>query len=734
MILSRIDSEMYERAMVFDTERILRRHVFPKSFVWNKPRAQLLRTLPRDIEDMPGILHAGGDLPFNNTSTNEGPFGFGMFDMGGIRREEDIKGFRVESILSSPQTKSSENGPSSPQQDKRTNKDEYPLQCSVDFQAAARRSQDPRFIDLTVKLPRPQSLESALLSCQKHSILPRDPWLKHDKEEIIKAKMLIEAERAEISSSMPLYWEKLDKNSYFHSPAFLSDEDLSNSDLEDKRYESCLDTVGVPVTDKDALFKASKRRNERKKKCTKLAQSCFRKWRISVKVGSVSSRSSLIKDEPGNTKPMHLVAAFPDYVQIGQSVSIDEAQEMDERSDFYLGSYDCRASAPHASMSYQAMQAVKKEVRAKKKINVGRTRLIWSSFHQAANNKIVFTSDLTGEKLISESSKRPLEAKVFVKLNGKVLSITDNTKLGKPPPNGQKGKIPLEKIKWKDQDIHGAIRRALGGTSRAGNISDAEFDSPSTNNNLYCTFNPEGYLEALTNKIKPPAPGKKKKTDESTFKGYDRSSPILMKFDGAKILKHIPPKFGCVALDDGYIRVSCEIPGTMEPSSVHDLLKSAAQQGTECIPLKKTGPTRKENVCSVCWSGDEVYKVLTCSSCGLLVHEHCCADNGCFIVDSGTVPSTLVSWKCSICRDAHTGRIPTDSLQHASSTDNSSEDLSSAPSRKSRRTSRLPTRFTENNTVVDTNTFPRQANSQHNNGTMKERPSPKCALCPHSGR
>ena len=84
--------------------------------------------------------------------------------------------------------------------------------------------------------------------------------------------MLIEAECAEILSSMPLYWEKLDKKSHFHSPAFLSDEeDLDESDLEDKRYESCLDAINITITDKDTLFKASKRQYERKRKCTKLA-------------------------------------------------------------------------------------------------------------------------------------------------------------------------------------------------------------------------------------------------------------------------------------------------------------------------------------------------------------------------------------------------------------------------------------------------------------------------------
>ena len=195
---------------------------------------------------------------------------------------------------------------------------------------------------------------------------------------------------------------------------------------------------------------------------------------------------------------MHLIAAFPDYIQTGESMSIEEAGKMDEQNNFYLGSYDCRASAPHSSMSYQAMRIVKKDVRAKRIINVGRTRLIWSSFHQAANNKIVFTSDLTGEKLIAQSSKRALNAKVFIKLNGKVLTTT-STRLEKPSTNGQRGKNTLEKIKWKDQDVLGAIRRTLD--NREDDVPSTELVFSSQKNNLYCTFNPEKYHEALTNQL-----------------------------------------------------------------------------------------------------------------------------------------------------------------------------------------------------------------------------------------
>lgn len=705
MILSRIDSESYEKAVVFDTERILQRHVLPKSFVWNKPRIQLLRTLPRDIEDMPGILSAGGYSPFLRSSTNDGPFGYGMFDMGGLRRK-DVKGAIGADTINMARSGSisrdndSPMSPSDQTSDNDTSDEhEYPLKCSVDYEAAARRSHDPGIIELAVKLP-PLSLDVALLNCQKHHILPRDPWLKHDSQSIQKAKMLISAERAQISSSMPLYWGKLDKASHFHPPTFLSDdEDVSENDALERAYQTSLDSVGVTISDKDALYEISKRRKKRKIKCTKRAQSCFRKWRLSVKVGSVSSRSSLLKGETQDFKPMHLVASFPLYFQTGKSVSIDAAQKLDEKSKLYLGSYDCRASAPHASMSFQAMHVIKKENRLKKHINIGRTRLIWSSFHQAGNNKIVCTSDLTGDKLDVAGSKRPLEAQVFVKLNGKLVTIQKTTS----NPNGQ--------MKWKEQDVVNGIRRTLD--DKKDIVSDNKNMSPSNKNNAYCTLNTATYLKDLVKKLKPPVGSKKRKSNET----YDKPMTSL---------GEIPPKIRCLPLDDGYIRVVCESPGRIYPSSVHEDLKAASQ-----TPEGKV-------LCSVCWSSDETYKVLICLDCGLSVHEDCCADGGEYTNTTTTVPDSKgglsPSWRCSICRLAPTIEIEKTQSSAILSNDVSGELL---PSRKSRRTPRLPTRFTEN--TGESNTFHRQANTAQtstnlNANVKKIRPSPQCILCPHSGK
>lgn len=688
MILSQIDEESYESALVYDTERILQRHVFPKSFLWNKPRIQLLRTLPRDIEDMPGVLNAGAVSPFQITSTNNGPLGFGMFDMGGFREQ---RGTRSETITPG----SSPNATPSKKSSNTDDEVEYPLESCVKYQAAARRSDDCGVIELNVNLP-PLPLETALLQCQQHNILPHDPWMKHDKTTIKRTKMLISAERMESLATMPFCWGSKEKDSKPYIP-----------EVDDPHtYEACLDTVGVMPTDKFELYKATKRRQKRKLMHTKIAQSSFRKWRLSVRVGGVSSRTELVKnDEASNTTPMHLNATFPSYFQVGKSVSIDTAQKLDEENGNYLGSYDCRASAPHASMSYEAMRSIKKDNRAKKNINIGRTRPIWSSFHQANNNKIVYTSDLTGERLVSDAAKRPLQATVFVRLNAEIISISKEKKTKKYP----KSSHFEQKIKWKEEDILQGIHEA----TKVADIESSTGLTQKTNEYSFCAFKPESYLVEIANGLKPPIAGKKRKLIDN---GKDLRSinRIPMKYGATDILKYIPPKFNCLPLEDGFLRVVCEKSGSLQSCDVHDLLKAVSEE---------------DNSCSVSWCTDDKKNLLTCVVCGLKVNKSCCKDEG------EHVPGG--SWKCPVCL-AGPSIILTESLSAPS---NGGVDEQQLPSRKSRRTSRLPTRFTENtevdNTVVRKNSSrsPTILGTKNTMTIIKtKRPSPRCSLCPHSGK
>ena len=213
-----------------------------------------------------------------------------------------------------------------------------------------------------MKLPLP-SLTSCLLKCQRHKILPYDPWLKHDKKSIHLAKSILAAERAELCSSMPLYWDKLDNGTFQEPPAFVDLKEIGfSNDIID-----------------ESIYGRMKKREQRKRKIEELSNACTRKWKISVKVTNASSRSNLTRPE---RKPMCLMAELPSYVQHGQSLTIESASIKDKEEGLRnsLGSYDCRATAMNTGMSFHAMDNVgaKPTSGRSKRISVGRTRLIWT--------------------------------------------------------------------------------------------------------------------------------------------------------------------------------------------------------------------------------------------------------------------------------------------------------------------------------------------------------------------
>jgi len=161
MILSRIDADSYEHAAWDDADYIMKNHILPKSLPWHKPRVPLLSSLPRDIEDMQGVWHAGdvGEDGGCSNHINNGYFGYGMYDMGGLLKE-DVKGTRAETIIAKPSNPMVNAKPLSPskrrlsvssREDGSANDDqnEIPFQRSDQIDAAARRSEDPGIIELT---------------------------------------------------------------------------------------------------------------------------------------------------------------------------------------------------------------------------------------------------------------------------------------------------------------------------------------------------------------------------------------------------------------------------------------------------------------------------------------------------------------------------------------------------------------------------------------------------------
>ena len=105
---------------------------------------------------------------------------------------------------------------------------------------------------------------------------------------------MVEAKRAEMSSCMPLYWDKIDEASPFNHPAFIKNDIETCSldgDLIDKDYSSS------EVT----LLERATTENKDKLNLKALVQSCTREWNISARVGGVSSRSSSFGHSPSYT-------------------------------------------------------------------------------------------------------------------------------------------------------------------------------------------------------------------------------------------------------------------------------------------------------------------------------------------------------------------------------------------------------------------------------------------------
>ena len=382
MILSQIDERSYKRAVLLDSDRIMKKTLLPKSFPWHRPPVPLFRTIPRDIEDMPGVLHAGiEDERTAPYQLNQGPHGFGLFDQGGKKSNE---------------IKSENHG--------------IPVQTFHKISAAARRSCDPGVIDLNVKLPPPSSVDTVLVHCQDLGVIPFNPMMTYSKKSIAKAKAYHNAERAEISSSMPLYWKTLDGPSLFNPPSFVQDASV-DSESDDES-----------TTEGELLYRRVEEKTRERNKYIEVAKSCVRNWRVSVKVAGVSSRASLYKKQhekntPVQRTPMYVIARLPTSVQTGTPINVETAIEMDKDTTLQLGSYDCRASTSNMALSLENVSS------KTKKINIGRNRLIWSRIRNGNGSKISYDSPLTGQRLEQGAVKVSFLTSFFVLLSYRLINF-----------------------------------------------------------------------------------------------------------------------------------------------------------------------------------------------------------------------------------------------------------------------------------------------------------------------
>ena len=396
------------------------------------------------------------------------------------------------------------------------------------------------------------------------------------------------------------------------------------------------------------------------------------------------------------------MAVFPAYVQCGQSLTIESAQIKDKEEGIreLLGSYDCRATTTNPSMSFDAMdnedyKPTKYGGGRSKRINIGRSRLIWSKVRMRSS-KPLFTSILTGQRLDAATYKRPKDLKVTVRLNGKVLSEVDEEGTSKTSTHS----ISTDKVTWSTSKVHRAVMDACG--EKVEPVTPEIVESEELLHTAECSFDPEDYLNKLVKRIKSQTTKNASVKDKSDFVRIEG-------VDSISLPSFSQPVFSCLPLEDGFMRTHCDKYGTLKGlPTLHKLLSELAMVD------------RADPVCTVCWTGSETYAVLKCMKCGLFLHRQCSLDGGADESSSANGPS----WKCAVCKGT-----PYIQTLPKLLTQKHEENLPHLPqgSRKSQRTSRLPTRFKETK---------EEDGKEHTSlkGIAVKSSIPKCTLCPHSGK
>lgn len=739
LALASLDEDSHQKARLRDANTYMDEVLFPITFPWYNSREPLVKTIPRDIDELYAVIYADNDYASIRQDGREGPvpdlFGYGKCEIGQERQQGAIPSFAMGG---------------------------YDAVAS-----AARRGDDPGKIELTATMPPPPSLEAAIVyheqrtnaNAPKGATVQSTNLQEADQDTIERLKATIEAERAGACSRMPMYCEAIDGGKYFNPPAFLSDDDepvSANEHSVDPEYSG--------------MYKRDRQLGKRRE----LAKACARKWKISIKAGGSSTRTRIFRaEEKSGTadesafRPMLRTAVLPPSVLSGQNVPIAVAEEFDRRES--LGSYDVRANAA-------AVEKAASSNAAKRKIAIGRTRLVWTKKNEKAEGaskygKFTYTSIITGQKLETNAQKRPREVRVGIRLNGQLLmepiATSDSSNDAKSPTSS--AKKAGRKVKQSDivadslsispmvpasdnrkaGDVKRAVDAVFGENLPKKKNASAKSSVPhAASPSNIIVVEPAAITANVASRIKRAhttcgssiSRGKgvdSSSSTEASTNGEDTKRPatedgsheesmnyVTMKHGATLALKHVAPQYGLLPLDDGLLRAICIAPGMMQGVSVNNMLNAASRE-------------RKGNrLCSVCWTGDVAdgpgndMLVQECVDCGLGVHLECCENRGDFVEVAAATSSSgsgqkntasdhsaqmALRWRCAICVDY---------LNSSNAPSNDHSEESSIATKKPRRAAKLPSRFTEGETHLA---------GHSSSWSSRNRPSPSCSLCPHSG-
>lgn len=679
------------------------------SFPWDHQLVSFIKNIPRDIDELPAILHTEDELfaPFEN-----GTFGYGKFETG-----TQVRHIPPPSV--------------------ETNDD-----CEA-VRLAARRSNDPGVIELTaMATPHPSPVLS--MSRQK-KFSPHGASTVADSH---KPVAFIEADGAKNLAKVASSASGTARTSHLRSSRTTCDLD-NDLDIDDIKVQG------------EMAYRRFSQVQEKKKRRIDIGRSYTKRSLISVKVESVSSRSSIFstyqkvdEEHENDFRPFVRSAYLPAEVQTGKHVNVENAVKLDRAGlSSRLGTYDCRhgsssAGAVAARKGSKRNDTNKENGRRAKRVFVGRTRLIWSSRTRSGglvgsgstNSRYTYRSLLTGNRLEGGSFKRPREVSVGVRLNGNLLvtNILEETS----PKSVKKVKVAGEdevEVPPSNQVIDAAIDAACKGItiSEERALVQPNFPIQVTS---FPRYAPQSAMCALDcDKVLKVV---REKADRGSGKGTvsagskTPASPNKLQEHDEKhvMIEYKPPHLDCLPLNEGTVRVVCTSPGAMEPCSVHHILNSACKKNVNSL------------ICSVCWSssGGSGVSVHQCIDCGLAAHLDCCSDRGertsfplaaislngsaCgktelqapLLNSNENTKNTIAScsgeesnaWRCAVC--SH--------FQKKDAT--SKEELGRE---KYRRPKKLPLRFQDSETLVEL--------PQTNTVVIPEKKQQvlKCVLCPHSG-
>lgn len=653
--------------------------------------------MPRDIDELHVITHCEDQLhaPFGDFN---GPFGQGRYENGQSRG----------------------NYHSSPEQSQLT--DPLSQKLGWDIVAAARRSEDPGVIELNVQLPFPSSTG-------KES----DP--AHEGNQ--KSVMWADSERAETLAHLPFNWGKQNWDAAASSLVTQPDG-YSSQNTAPVAADTDASTKEV-VDSSEMEFQKINCGQSKAREQRQLAMTCMRKWKISSKVDGVSTRSTLFpsavdgdkkssdKSKRSVVRPMLSSAILPSDIQTGQSVSTDEACELDEEGLAYsLGSYDCRYT--------EMLLTPKKDGGSRaKRIEVGRTRLIWTSLAKGddpsasnSRNRINFNSLITGHRVDPARSKRPRDVKVGVRVNGalvmeealEVVPVVASGSARKRKVSTRQSEVDISATKFTvecptfrtEEEIEAAFHFSTTAIKAKRSLSPVRrIKAKGTVNGAIV------YLDVNAQSLAPNQISRNDiiasllKVNQKKQKKLKRNAPIdshdaelednYVAGIGSLLKNFAPPRFSCLPLEDGLLRIVCMSAGKMNGLAVHQVIREVSAAGGE--------------KCSICWTdeGKDNEGVQECVECGLLAHTNCCLDKGEFVETSkkdtsgdtaGSSEDQKQRWRCSVC------------CHHTE---------------KPRRIARLPARFSneEKEEVNHITTEEEEA------VRSKNIPGPRCSLCPHRG-